>query len=191
MKKKIALLGTTVILAIALSACGNSSDQGQTVNNNGQGMNMDNSGMDMKHSSSDKLPAGLKDANDPKFKVGSQAVILDDHMPGMKGATATIVGAFDTTVYTVSYVPTTGGDKVTNHKWVVQEEIMNAGDTPFVKGDEVTLAADHMKGMDGAKATIDSVEQTTVYVVDYTPATGGEPVKNHKWVTESELSEVK
>ncbi|MBD3919100.1 DUF1541 domain-containing protein [Paenibacillus sp. PR3] len=188
MKKKIALLGATLVLAVALSACGNSSDQGQAANNSGQGMNMGHSGMDMEHSSSDKLPAGLKEANNPKFKVGSQAVILDDHMPGMKGATATISGAFDTTVYTVSYVPTTGGEKVTNHKWVIQEEIMNAGEKPFDKGEEVTLMADHMEGMNGAKATIDTAEQTTVYMVDYTPTTGGEPVKNHKWVTESELS---
>lgn len=175
--KKIALLSLTLILAVALSACGKSSNQGQS------GMN--HSGMD--HSSSEQLPAGLKEAKNPKYKVGSQAVILDDHMPGMKGATATIVGAYDTTVYSFSYVPTTGGEKVTNHKWVVQEEIKNGGE-PFSKGAEVTLMADHMKGMNGAKATIDSVQQTTVYVVDYTPTTGGAPVKNHKWVTESELS---
>ncbi|MEH7471494.1 YdhK family protein, partial [Priestia megaterium] len=42
--------------------------------------------------------------------------------------------------------------------------------------------------MKGAKATIDSAEKTTVYRVDYKPTTGGEKVKNHKWVTESELS---
>jgi len=45
-----------------------------------------------------------------------------------------------------------------------------------------------MKGMKGAIAVIDSAEQTTVYMVDYTPTTGGEKVTNHKWVTESELS---
>jgi len=45
-----------------------------------------------------------------------------------------------------------------------------------------------MKGMEGATATIDSVEKTTVYMVDFTPVTGGEEVKDHKWVTESELS---
>ncbi len=45
-----------------------------------------------------------------------------------------------------------------------------------------------MKGMKGAKATIDSAEKTTVYMVDYTPTTGGKKVKNHKWVTESALS---
>lgn len=44
-----------------------------------------------------------------------------------------------------------------------------------------------MNGMKGAKAEIDSVEKSTVYMVDYTPTTGGEVVENHKWVTESEL----
>jgi hypothetical protein len=38
------------------------------------------------------------------------------------------------------------------------------------------------------RQTIDSAEHTTVYMVDYMPTTGGEMVKNHKWVTESELS---
>jgi hypothetical protein len=189
MKKKIAWLSAAAILALSLSACGQTSNQGQAANNSQQEMNHSGMNMgDMNHSSSDQLPAGLKPAANPKFKVGSQAVILDDHMPGMKGAKATIVGAYDTTVYTVSYIPTTGGAKVTNHKWVVQEEIKGAGDKPFAKGAEVTLMADHMPGMNGAKATIDSAEKTTVYVVDYTPTTGGAPVKNHKWVTESELS---
>ncbi|XIH35981.1 DUF1541 domain-containing protein (plasmid) [Cytobacillus firmus] len=40
--------------------------------------------------------------------------------------------------------------------------------------------------MDGVTAKIDSTEQTTVYMVDFTPTTGGDDVKNHKWVTESE-----
>ena len=42
--------------------------------------------------------------------------------------------------------------------------------------------------MNGAAADIDSAELTTVYMVDYTPTSGGEIMKNHKWVTESELS---
>lgn len=184
MKKKILLLSAVVILAVALSACGKNSNQGQATNNSQQEMN--HSGMN--HSSLDKLPAGLKEAKNPKFKVGSQVVMHTEHMPGMNGATATIVGAYDTMVYAVSYVPTTGGEKVSNHKWVVQEELTNAGDKPLSKGAEVTLNADHMNGMNGAKATIDSAEKTTVYVVDYTPTSGGNPVKNHKWVTESELT---
>lgn len=41
--------------------------------------------------------------------------------------------------------------------------------------------------MKGATAEIESAEQTTVYMVDYTPTDGGEVVTNHKWVTEEEL----
>lgn len=48
--------------------------------------------------------------------------------------------------------------------------------------------ANHMKGMEGAKGTIDAAEDTTVYMIDYMPTNDGEEVKNHKWVTESELS---
>jgi hypothetical protein len=71
---------------------------------------------------------------------------------------------------------------------VVHEEIKNAGNEALKPGTTVTLEADHMPGMKGATATIDSAEHTTVYMVDFTPTTGGQPVKNHKWVTESELS---
>ena len=75
-----------------------------------------------------------------------------------------------------------------NHKWVIHEEIKEYNKEPYKVGAEVVLDADHMTGMKGATATIDSAEQTTVYMVDYTPTTGGDPVKNHKWVTENELS---
>lgn len=146
---------------------------------------------EMHHSGSGEVPAGLKEATNPAFKIGSQAIIEAGHMKGMKGAKATIVGAYDTTAYAVSYTPTTGGPKVTNHKWVIHEEIQNVGAEPFKPGDEVVLEADHMPGMKGAKATIDSAEKTTVYMVDYKPTTGGNPVKNHMWVTGSELSVAK
>ncbi|QYF85637.1 YdhK family protein [Brevibacterium sp. PAMC21349] len=145
----------------------------------------------MDHSSSEEVPEGLKEAKNPTYEVGSQAILETDHMEGMKGAKATIVGAYDTTVYAISYTPTTGGERVENHKWVIQEEIKDARDEPLEHGTEVTVDAAHMKGMDGAKAKIDSAEATTVYVVDYIPTTGGEEVKNHKWVTESELSPAK
>ncbi|MGN2273895.1 YdhK family protein [Priestia megaterium] len=195
MKKQLFILGVATI--IGLSGCGNNSngsDSDSKKESNQSEMdhsNMNKSEMDhseMNHSSSGEVPEGLQESKDPKYKVGSQAVINADHMEGMNGAKATIVGAYDTTVYTVSYTPTTGGEKVTNHKWVIQEELKDAGDKTFKPGDEVTLEADHMKGMKGAKATIDSAEKTTVYMVDYTPTTEGKKVKNHKWVTESELS---
>ncbi|NMP11338.1 YdhK family protein [Paenibacillus polymyxa] len=170
---------------IILSGCGNSNTPAQehTTSSSQQ-----HDASDMNHSTSSELPAGLKEAENPAFKIGSQATIQADHMAGMKSATATVVGAYTTTAYTVSYTPTTGGEKVNNHKWVIHEEIKDASSEPYAPGTEVILAADHMKGMDGAKAIIDSAEPTTVYMVDYTPTTGGEPVKDHKWVTESELS---
>jgi len=149
---------------------------------------MDHSGMN--HSSTGEIPEGLQEADNPSYEVGSQAIIESDHMPGMNGAEATIVGAYDTTVYTVSYTPTTGGEPVENHKWVIHEEIEEAGDEPFEPGTEVTLNADHMEGMNGATAVIDSAEETTVYMVDFIATDSGEEVKNHKWVTESELSPV-
>lgn len=131
------------------------------------------------------VPAGMTKAKHPKFAPGSTVVLTADHMEGMQGAKATVVGAYATTAYAVTYTPTTGGDPVVDHKWVVQEEIQGAGDKPFPKGAEVTLLADHMKGMKGAHATIDSSTRQTVYVVDYTA--NGMTMKNHKWVVEDEM----
>ncbi|QWB31793.1 DUF1541 domain-containing protein (plasmid) [Exiguobacterium acetylicum] len=96
--------------------------------------------------------------------------------------------AYDTIAYALTYTPTTDGEPVENHKWVIHEELENPGDESLKQGDEATLAAAHMEGMDGATATIDSAEETTVYNVDFTSTTGGEPVTNHKWVTEEELT---
>jgi hypothetical protein len=176
--KRMTLVLLTLIFSVLLAACTNGGKENQHADMNQNHMN---------HSSSGDLPKGLREEANPKFKVGNKAVMNTDHMEGMNGAEATIVGAFDTTVYTISYTPTTGGEKVTNHKWIIHEEIKNANDKPYRPGDEVIVEADHMEGMEGAKAVIDSAEQTTVYMVDYISTTGGEQVKNHKWVTESEL----
>ena len=142
----------------------------------------------MVHDDSGEIPEGLKEAENPTYNVGETATITDGHMEGMEGAEATIVGAFDTVAYEVSYDPTNGGPREENHKWVIHEEIADAGEEPFEPGDEVTLEANHMEGMEGATATIDDAKSTTVYMIDYQPTTGGEEVKNHKWVTDSELS---
>ncbi|MFI2857364.1 YdhK family protein [Paenibacillus sp. JSM ZJ436] len=140
------------------------------------------------HSTTGKVPEGLKEAANPMFQAGSQVMIRDEHMPGMKGAQATVAGAYETVVYTVSYTPVAGGDEVTNHKWVIHEEIQDAGSDPLKAGTTVVLTADHMPGMKGAKATVDSAQSTTVYMIDFIPTTGGAMVKNHQWVTENELS---
>ncbi|RST76103.1 DUF1541 domain-containing protein [Siminovitchia acidinfaciens] len=182
------------LLALFLAGCqsGGIEDQtqqgSQVEENTDQSAQEEEQNMHEMHSSSGEVPEGLQEAEDPKFPVGSTAMMHADHMPGMNGVEATISGAFDTTAYAVTYTPTTGGDLVENHKWVIHEELVDPGEAPLEKGTEVTLNADHMEGMDGATATIDSAEQTTVYMVDFTPKDSDQEVKNHKWVTEDELS---
>ncbi|USK34436.1 YdhK family protein [Bacillus sp. F19] len=186
MKKKKLTIFLSLIMAVSLSlgACGNSAgDQGEKKE---VSEHMDHGSMN--HSSSGEVPEGLKEAESPSYEVGSKAIIKTDHMEGMNGAEAVISGAFDTTVYAISYTPEGGGDPVVNHKWIIHEEIKNAPEQPLKAGDEVTVEASHMEGMEGAESVIDSAEKTTVYMVDYTPEGGGEEVKNHKWVTESELA---
>ncbi len=183
MKKQLIFL--MLAASISLSACGNGNDNGKE--NAVNETPMDHSS----HSSSSEVPKGLKEAVNPTYKVGSEVIIKTGHMEGMEGAKATIVGAYDTTAYAVSYTPTTGGERVSNHKWIIHEDIKDAATEPYKPGADVIMNADHMEGMMGAKAVIDTAEQTTVYMVDYTPTTGGDKVTNHKWVTESEISAAK
>lgn len=187
--KKLLLVPT---LALALSACSDSSLEKDNMNDmNQENTDMESSSeesMNMEHSGSGEVPESLAVAENPTYEVGSKVIIKADHMEGMKGAEAIIVGAYDTTAYAVSYTPTTGGERVENHKWVIQEEIKDASDETFEPGTEVNIEASHVEGMGGATAEIDLAEETTVYMIDYTSTTGGEEVTNHKWVTESELS---
>ncbi|MGE6753870.1 YdhK family protein [Rossellomorea sp. NPDC071047] len=190
-KKTILLL--VIALFLLLGACSNNEEDTGHEGGSDQEMKEEMDGMghdDMNHSSTStgEVPEGLKEAANPTYPVGSKAIIQDDHMKGMKGAEALISGAYETVVYTVTYTPTTGGEKVKDHKWVIHEEVADYGEEPYASGDEVVLDADHMEGMKDATATVESAEETTVYMVDFTPVTGGEEVKNHKWVTESELS---
>ena len=183
MKKQLLVTTLALTTVLGLGACGTNSNSSS--NDMHDDMNASHDGM--MHSGDGKIPDGLKQAKDPKFKDNAKVILSSDHMQGMDGANATVVDAFDTTVYEVSYTPTTGGKTVNNHKWVIQEELDPVPTSSLKKGDDVTLAADHMKGMDGADATIDRAEQTTVYMVDFKPTTGGKTVNNHKWVTEDEL----
>ncbi|OZU89104.1 hypothetical protein CIL03_08820 [Virgibacillus indicus] len=206
MKFKKLLIGSILLLAIfTLAACaGNNDEPSQNEDadteteqsadeaNGDQSTESESDSMEgMDHSSSGEVPAELASAESPTYPIGSEAVMNAQHMKGMDGAVATIEGAYSTTVYSVTYTPTTGGEKVEDHKWVIHEEIENAEEEPYQSGDEVVLNADHMKGMDGAEAVIESAEDTTVYMVTYTDVQTGDEVTNHKWVTESELSPVK
>ncbi|GAB2524998.1 MAG TPA: hypothetical protein DEA69_05965 [Microbacterium sp.] len=130
-------------------------------------------------------PAGIQDAIDPTYPVGSRVILSADHMPGMDGAEATVSGAFTTTAYAVSYTPTTGGEPVTDHRWVVHEELENPGRAPLADGAQAVLLAEHMTGMKGADAAIDYSTDETVYMVDLDA--DGMRMTNHKWVVESEM----
>jgi hypothetical protein len=189
MDKKFMIGIVSLFTAMTLTACSSNGEESTSKEEATQHEGMDHSSMN--HSGSGEIPEGLKVAENPTYKVGSRAIIKEGHMEGMKGAEATIVGAYDTIAYSVSYTPTNGGERVENHKWVIHEEIPEAGDAPLEPGTEVTLDAEHMEGMKGATAVIDTAEETTVYMIDFTPTTGGEKVTNHKWVTESELSPAK
>lgn len=135
------------------------------------------------------VPANLDEAEDPTFEIGSEAIIEANHMEGMDGAEATITGAYDTIAYSVSFTPTTGGEPVKDHKWVIHEELAGVNEDSLEPGDQAVIEADHMEGMEGATATIESARNTTVYMIDFKPTDGGPKVENHKWVVESELSE--
>ncbi|RIW38360.1 DUF1541 domain-containing protein [Bacillus salacetis] len=188
--KKIILL-SVALLIIALAACGIGTKENATGSNEEEHQSdteenpSGHTGMD--HSMEGDIPEGMQEAEDPKYKTGSKVIIEKDHMSGMKGAEATIVGAYETTVYRVSYDPVTGGDRVEEHEWVVHEELKEADQEPFKPGSGVTIEAAHMEGMKGADATVDTAEEKTVYVIDYTPTDGSKPVKNHLWMSEEEL----
>ncbi|WP_058308787.1 DUF1541 domain-containing protein [Gracilibacillus massiliensis] len=198
--KKFIIILTFLLAFIVLAACSeteetnpenakesDSNTEEKTGSESSEEMDgMDHSDMNM--SGSGEVPEDLQKASNPTYPEGGQAIIKADHMEGMNGAVATIVGAYDTTVYTISYTPTNGGEKVTDHKWVIHEELEKPGDDPLVAGEEAIVNADHMEGMSGATAEIDSATETTVYMVDFELSTSNEQVTNHKWVTEDELA---
>ena len=175
--------------ALVFTGCstGGGQDQGTpstTSQHEGHGSSSDSGGMEHPMDGG-PAPEGIETAASPTYPVGTEVTLTADHMEGMDGANATIVGAFDTYTYAVNFTPTTGGEPVKDHKWVVQEELKDAGDQRLADGTEVTLEAEHMKGMKGAKATIASSTDQTVYMVDY--EADGMTMTNHKWVVESEI----
>ncbi|MDY0395159.1 YdhK family protein [Virgibacillus halophilus] len=118
MKKQLFAIVTAAIIGMA--GC-NSGPKGGQSHENGQ-----KDDQNISHQHADDALAetqGLKEAENPTYPVGSEAIVKSGHMAGMKGAKASIVGAYDTTVYEVAYKPTTGGKTVRHHKWIVQSEI--------------------------------------------------------------------
>ncbi|KFC52612.1 hypothetical protein GY12_03395 [Micrococcus luteus] len=175
--------------ALVFTGCSTGGDQDQatpstTSQHEGHGGSSDSGGMEHPMDGG-PAPEGIETAASPTYPVGTEVTLTADHMEGMDGANATIAGAYDTYTYAVDFTPSTGGEPVKDHKWVVQQEIKDAGDERLADGTEVTLEAEHMEGMKGAKATIASSTEETVYMVDY--ESDGMTMTNHKWVVESEI----
>lgn len=175
--------------ALVFTGCSTGGDQDQgtpstTSQHEGHGSSSDSGGMEHPMDGG-PAPEGIETAASPTYPVGTGVTLTADHMEGMDGANATIAGAYDTYTYAVDFTPSAGGEPVKDHKWVVQQEIKDAGDERLADGTEVTLEAEHMEGMKGAKATIASSTEETVYMVDY--ESDGMTMTNHKWVVESEL----
>ena len=200
MKRSITLAALVLTSTLALTACSDATDNSDDADTTStttptaetnethqeDTTTADDGGHDMEHpEDGGPPPEGITEATDPTYPVGSEVMLTADHMPGMDGAQATISGAFDTTTYSVSYTPTDGGEPVTDHRWVVHEELVDPGEAPLPGGTKVVLNAEHMPGMQGATATIDYSTQETVYMVDID--TGEMTMINHKWVTESEI----
>ncbi|OFR90346.1 DUF1541 domain-containing protein [Micrococcus lylae] len=178
--------------ALVLTGCSTDGDQDQATpsstsqheGHGSSGSSSDSGGMEHPMDGG-PAPEGIETAASPTYPVGTEVTLTADHMEGMDGANATIAGAYDTYTYAVDFTPSAGGEPVKDHKWVVQQEIKDAGDERLADGTEVTLEAEHMEGMKGAKATIASSTEETVYMVDY--ESDGMTMTNHKWVVESEL----
>lgn len=178
------------LLALTLAGCSGGADNGAGASDDGHsgGHGASDGGGTGGHehpADGGPPPEGIAEAADPTFPVGTTVILSADHMAGMDGAEATVSGAFETTTYSVSYTPTGGGQPVTDHKWVVHEELEDPGESPLADGSTVVLQAEHMPGMDGAEATIDSSTQETVYMVEL--EMDGMMMTNHKWVVESEM----
>ncbi|MDN6639834.1 MAG: YdhK family protein [Tetragenococcus sp.] len=210
-KVKSFTLATLLASTVLLSACSNNDndEEGQmndtststtmTMDDSDQGMedssddmdhgDMDHGDMEMEHNRNEEEPENMQDAEDPQYSVGDEVEITDAHMDIMEGVTATISGAYDTTLYQVTFTPEDSDEPLEDHKWVVDEEIESDEDTDeYETGDEVTLTADHMEGMQGQTAEITGVHEGPAYMIDFEPADGSEEFTNHKWVTEDELA---
>lgn len=149
------------------------------------GMMMD--GLEMNMNS--KLPKGLKKATHTKFHVGQKVTLKAKHMEGMYNAKATVAGVYKTNLYEIDFMPTNGGKMVKNHKWVVSSELKAKG--ALKVGKKVTVLADHMYDMKGAKGKIVKVHKGPAYEVTFKDTKTHMVMKNHKWLTQQELKAIK
>ncbi len=93
----------------------------------------------MNHHSESKALEDMTSTKKEKFKPGDKVTITTAYMLGMKSAEGTVKGAYKTHAYVVSYKPKNEDEKINNHKLVVNEEIKDAPEKGFEKGDIVKL----------------------------------------------------
>lgn len=204
-KKKIFTLVTLLTSALLLGACssGESSQENQNHSSESEHMShmddsshhmeessghMNHQDMEMEHNRNEEKPENMQDADNPEYPVGEKVKVTDAHMDIMEDVTATVSGAYDTTLYQVTFTPEGSDEPMKDHKWVVKEELESDSDSDdFEVGDKATLKADHMAGMQGQEAVITGTHDGPAYMIDFEPADGSEKFTNHKWVTEDEL----
>lgn len=144
--------------------------------------------MEMAHNRNEEAPTNMTEATDPLYPVGSKVHMTEPHMSSMEGVTAEVTGAYDTTLYMVTFTPENSDMEMADHKWVVAEEMTaQDDDESFEEGDTVTLLAKHMEGMEGQEAVITGIQEGPAYMVSFEPNDGSEPFTNHKWMSEDEL----
>lgn len=127
MKRSITLAALVLTSTLALTACSDATDNSDDADTTStttataetnETHQEDTTTADEEHGGHDHPadggapPAGIEEAEDPTYPVGTEVILTADHMPGMDGATATISGAFDTTTYSVSYTPAEGGARL-------------------------------------------------------------------------------
>jgi len=108
------------------------------------------------------VPEGLEEGESPTYEVDSIAIIEDDHRrcEGCRSNYSSCIRHYGIYCFVNS---NNWGKQVENHKWVIHDEIKEAGDDPFQTGSEVVIEAGHMEGMKGANAQIDSGKDDCVY----------------------------
>src|SRR5699024_11037906 len=161
--------------ALVLTGCSNGGDQDQATpsstsqheGHGSSGSSSDSGGMEHPMDGG-PAPEGIEKAASPKYPAGTEVTLTAEHMAGMDAphaANAARAGSRDPRRRAASFTPATGGKARQGHHCGGQEGIERAGAQRLAGGTEVTLAAEHMEGMKGAKATIASSTDQTVYMV--------------------------
>lgn len=108
MNKNKMLLSVFSLTALLLGACSSGTVEDSDMNENPNASIEKPMDDGMIHDESGETPAGLEVAENLKYKIGETVELQTELMEGMKGAEATIIEAFDTIAYEVSYDPTNG-----------------------------------------------------------------------------------